>query len=596
MNAPGQHVGSRLADFNAASESDAVAMLDGIHEHSPWVATAAVRRRPYATLAALKRAHVEAVREAPRETQLALIRAHPALAGKAALAGDVTAASTDEQTRAGLLHCSPDELAELRRLNDAYVARFGWPFIVAVRGPRGAGLGRAEIIATFRRRLDAHPDAEFAECLRQIDRIAELRLDERFQSGPTRGEATWDRAEELARYSDPGFAEEGQLTVTYLTDAHRACARLFERWMRDAGFDDVASDAVGNVVGVYHGERPDAKRLLTGSHFDTVRNGGRFDGRLGILVPIAAVERLHREGRRLPFAIEVVAFAEEEGQRYEATFLGSRAVTGRFDYRWLDQADADGISMRDAMLHAGLPGTEDAIAALARDPADYLGFVEVHIEQGPVLNALGLPLGVVTSINGGLRYRCEAIGVASHAGTTPMGVRRDAFAAVAELALDLEERASSVPDLVGTIGIVEVPGGSTNVVPGRCRFTLDIRSTTDAVRDACAHDVVERLKTICERRGVSWRADETMRAAACPSAPDWQARWEAAVASLGLPIHRMPSGAGHDAMKLHEVMPQAMLFVRGENGGISHNPLESTTADDIQLAIEAFDALVDGLR
>jgi N-carbamoyl-L-amino-acid hydrolase len=584
-----------LRRLNEASTDKAIALLDGLYESSPWVAKAGAAKRPFATIAALKRALSVVVRESSREAQHALIAAHPALAGKAALAGDVTAASTDEQMRAGLLHCSADELKKLRDLNDEFLARFGWPFILAVRGARGMGLTRTQIIATFARRVRAHPHAEFAECLRQIDRIAELRIDERFAAIPTRGEKTWDRAEALAAFSDPGYAEQKQLTVTYLTDAHRACARNLERAMSDAGFDEVVTDAVGNVVGVYRGNDANAKRLMTGSHYDTVRNGGRYDGRLGILVPIACVERLHREGRRLPFAIEVIGFAEEEGQRYKATFLGSRAVIGCFDYDWLDQADADGITMRDAMLHAGLPATREAIASLARDPSDYLGFVEVHIEQGPVLSDLGLPLGIVTSINGSLRYLCEVIGVASHAGTTPMDSRRDAVNAVAELALFLEQRAASVPDLVGTIGIFNVPGGSTNVVPGRCHFTMDIRSTTDSVRDACADDVLEKLKSICERRGLQFDVEDTMRAAACPSSPVWQARWEVAVASLDLPIHRMPSGAGHDAMKLHEVMPQAMLFVRGENGGISHNPLESTTADDMQLAIEAFDALLEQL-
>ena len=584
-----------LARLNAAPPADAVALLDGLYEHSRWIAEAAVAQRPFASIAALKRALSNVVRDASVDAQRTLIRAHPALAGKAALAGDVTVASTDEQSRAGLLHCSADELQTLRRLHDDYLARFGWPFILAVRGPRGMGLSRTQIIATFARRVHAHPEAEFAECLRQIDRIAELRIHERFATRPERGETAWDRAEQLAVHSDPGFAEAGQLTVTYLTDAHRACARLFERWMTDAGFDDVSTDPVGNVVGVYHGADRAAKRLMTGSHYDTVRNGGKYDGRLGILVPIACVEALHRAGRRLPFGIEVIGFAEEEGQRYKATFLGSRTVIGRFDPGWLDQADADGITMRDAMRHAGLPATREAIAAVGRAPADYLGFVEVHIEQGPVLNDLRLPLGIVTSINGSLRYGCDVIGVASHAGTTPMDTRRDAVNAVAELALFLEQRASSRPDLVGTIGILHVPGGSTNVVPGRCRFTLDIRATTDAVRDACATDVLDRLEAICTRRALSFTVEETMRAAACPSAPAWQARWESAVERLGLPVHRMPSGAGHDAMKLHEVMPQAMLFVRGENGGISHNPLESTTADDMQLAIEAFDALLEGL-
>jgi N-carbamoyl-L-amino-acid hydrolase len=251
--------------------------------------------------------------------------------------------------------------------------------------------------------------------------------------------------------------------------------------------------------------------------------------------------------------------------------------------------------MREAMRHAGLPGTMEAIGALRRDPAQYLGFVEVHIEQGPVLNESDLPLGIVTSINGGVRYQCEAIGMASHAGTTPMDGRRDAAVAVAELALYVEKRAARDGDSVGTIGLLNVPGGSINVVPGRCRFSLDLRAPTDAQRDALTSDVLAQLKMICERRGVRCSVEETMRAAAAPSAAQWQRRWESAVGSLGVPLHRMPSGAGHDAMKLHEIMPQAMLFVRGQNAGISHNPLESTTSDDMQLAVEAFQVLLDQL-
>jgi N-carbamoyl-L-amino-acid hydrolase len=401
-------------------------------------------------------------------------------------------------------------------------------------------------------------------------------------------------------HSDPGFAEKGQLTVTYLTDAHRACAAQIAAQMRDCGFDSVGIDAVGNVVGRYESHSTaapagvdsctfsPAKTLLTGSHYDTVRNGGKYDGRLGIFVPMACVRELAAQGRRLPFALEVVGFAEEEGQRYKATFLGSGALIGDFKPEWLEQKDADGITMRAAMAHAGLPATLDAIAELKRDPADYLGFVEVHIEQGPVLNELDLPLGIVTSINGSVRYLCEVIGTASHAGTTPMNRRRDAAAAVAELAVFLEKRAAQDGDSVGTIGILNVPNGSTNVVPGRCQFTLDLRAPTDAQCDALVSDVLAELAALCERRGVRHTLEETMRAAAAPSAPAWQRRWEAAVDALGVPLFRMPSGAGHDAMKLHEVMPQAMLFVRGQNSGISHNPLESTTSDDMQLATDAF--------
>ena len=584
-----------LVRLNASSHTDFVALLAGTYEHSPWVAERAWPRGPFRSLAQLKRALVEVVTEADRDDQLALLRSHPELAGKAMATGTLTRESSSEQGRVGLGACTPGELATIALLNKVYRERFGFPFMLAVRGPRGDGLAKAQIIATFERRLEHHPEFEFAEALRNVHRVAELRLDDRFDAQPLLGRQAWDCAELLARHSDRGFAESGQLTVTYLTDAHRACAAQIVAWMRECGFDRVAIDAVGNVVGVYEAAVPDAKTLLTGSHFDTVRNGGKYDGRLGIFVPMIVVRELHRAGRRLPYAIEVVGFAEEEGQRYKATFLGSGALVGQFDPTWFAQCDVDGVTMQDAMRHAGLPATRTAIAALKRDPRRYLAFVEVHIEQGPVLNGLGLPLGVVTSINGGRRFAGEVRGMASHAGTTPMGTRRDAAAAVAELAVFLEKRAAAAPNLVGTMGMLAVPNGSTNVVPGRCQFTLDIRATTDPVRDACVADVIAEAEAICARRGVTLSVEETMKVAASPSAPEWQARWERAVASLGLPVHRMPSGAGHDAMKLGELLPQAMLFVRGENAGISHNPLESTTADDMQLLIEAFAAFADAL-
>jgi len=242
--------------------------------------------------------------------------------------------------------------------------------------------------------------------------------------------------------------------------------------------------------------------------------------------------------------------------------------------------------MRQAMQQAGLK-IED-IPQLKRKATNYLGFIEVHIEQGPVLNELDIPLGVVTSINGSVRFVGEIIGMASHAGTTPMDRRRDAATAVAELALFVEQRAAQQPHLVGTVGMLTVPNGSINVVPGRCQFSLDLRATTDVLRDRLMHDVLTELAAICQRRGVHYTLEETMRASAAPSDPKLQALWEHAVQSLGVPVFHLPSGAGHDAMKLHDIMPQAMLFVRGQNAGISHNPLESTTSDDIQLAIDAF--------
>ena len=582
-----------LEQLNAASAEEAAQWLDGLYEHSPWIAQAALAQRPFQSLAHLKHAMARIVAEGGNTAQLALIRAHPELAGKAMVSNTLTAESTNEQSKAGLTQCTPDEFARIQQLNADYNAKFGFPFVLAVRGPRGSGLTKQEIIDTFARRLAHHPDFELAECLRNIHRIAEIRLNDKFGLEPTLGNLVWDWQEKLAEHTDPGYAEKGQLTVTYLTDAHRACAQRISHWMHDCGFDDVEIDAVGNVVGRYKAATPGAKTLMTGSHYDTVRNGGKYDGRLGIFTPMACVKELVRQGKRLPLDFEVIAFAEEEGQRYKATFLGSGSLIDDFKPQWLDQKDADGIAMRDAMQHAGL--CVDDIPKLKRDAHQYLGFVEVHIEQGPVLNEIDMPLGIVTSINGGVRFQCEVVGMASHAGTTPMDRRRDAAVAVAELALYIEKRASQDGDSVGTIGMLNVPNGSINVVPGRCLFSLDLRAPNDPQRNALEADVLAELAAICERRGVSHLVEETMRAAAAPSHPAWQQRWERAVAAQGVPLFRMPSGAGHDAMKLHEVMPQAMLFVRGLNAGISHNPLESTTADDMQLAVDAFSHLLNQL-
>lgn len=582
-----------LEQLNAADTASAAQMLDGLYEHSPWIAEAALAHRPFKSLAHIKYAMAKVLAQAPEQAKRDLVLAHPELAGKAMVTNTLTAESTNEQNKAGLTQCTPEEFAKIQKLNADYNARFGFPFILAVRGPRGLGLPKQEIIETFERRLHNPIDFELAEALRNIHRIAEIRLNDKFGYEPTLGNDVWDWQEQLAQHTDEGYAEKGQLTVTYLTDAHRACAKNISDWMLECGFDEAGIDAVGNVVGRYHGATPDAKILLTGSHYDTVRNGGKYDGRLGIFVPMACVRELHRQGKRLPFGIEVVGFSEEEGQRYKATFLGSGALIGDFNYDWLDQKDANGITMREAMEHAGL--CVDDIAKLKRDTDKYLGFIEVHIEQGPVLNEVDIPLGVVTSINGSKRFVCEMIGMASHAGTTPMDRRRDAAAGVAELALYVEKRSSQDGDSVATIGQLNVPNGSVNVVPGRCQFSLDMRAPTNEQRDAMANDILAEFEAIAKRRGLRFSIEMTMEAAAAPSAPEWQKRWEKAVEDLGVPVFHLPSGAGHDAMKLHEVMPQAMLFTRGINSGISHNPLESSTNDDMQLSVDAFSNVLNQL-
>ena len=575
--------------LNHASDTEAMDWLHGIYEHSPWVGQAALQHRPFRSLAHLKWALANSVTHASHAQQLALVKAHPVLAAKPA--NGLTAESQQEQQLAGLWQSTPAQANELKQLNDNYVAHFGWPFIIAVRGPRGLGLSPDAILAELRRRISHPPAVEFHECLRQIHRIAETRLNEKYQRQPQLGGEVWDWHEWLAQFSDPGFAELGQLSVSYLTPAHVLCAHTLRLGMLACGFDEVNIDAVGNVVGRYHAKSQNAPYLLTGSHYDTVRNGGKYDGRLGIFVPMACVRELARTGKRLRMGLEVVAFAEEEGQRYKATFLASSALTGEFQADWLEQQDANGVRMKDAMQQTGYRVAD--IGRIRRDPSQYLGFVEVHIEQGPVLHHMHLPLSIVTSVNGSMRFLVKITGTASHAGTSPMNQRQDAVAAFAQWAVYAEQRAKQDGDSVATIGMLNVPQGSINVVPGSCHFSLDMRAPTDAQRDALAHDILQRLRDVCDERSLPLKIEETVRASAAPSDPGLQQRWEQAVSSLGLPIHRMPSGAGHDAMKMHQVMPQAMLFVRGENQGISHNPLECTTADDMQLAIDAFFFLIN---
>jgi len=576
-----------INSLNAANESDALAMLDGLYEHSPWVAQGTVARRPFLSLAHLKRSFVEVVHQAGERAQTALLLAHPELAGKATIAKALTESSLAEQTRSGLQACSPEEFAAFHELNRQYRERFGWPFILAIGGPQGTGLSRAQILQTWRRRLGHHPEGERAECLRQIHRIAELRLRERAKYYPVDGKQVMHWADELAIYNDPTNDEGAGLQVLYLSEAHQACARTLSQWMIDCGFDSVTSDAVGNVIGVYEADHGGAcAKLLTGSHFDTVRGGGRYDGRLGIFLAMQAVARKRALGQRWPYRLELIAFAEEEGQRYPSNFLAASALVGQWDPKWLDLRDRDGLRLADLMEQRGMD--PEACSKIARKASDACGFIEVHIEQGPVLLEADLPLGVVTSINGSSRWLLEFIGTASHAGTTPMSMRQDAACGAAEFALVVESRCASEPGLVGTVGMLEVPKGSINVVPGRCHCSLDIRAPEDKQRDRAVADLFQAIEAICARRGLRYEARQVTLAHAAPSAPYLQAQWEEAVKRCGLPIFHLPSGAGHDAMRMAALFPQAMLFVRCGNGGISHNPLETITDDDAQLAFDAF--------
>lgn len=575
-----------LDHLNHCSPQDFVHILHGIYEHSPWIPERAAASRPFASITALKLALQTVVSQAAEADQLGLIRAHPELAGKAAIAGELTAESTGEQAKAGLTNCSPEEFAILHKLNADYNSKFGFPFILAVKGPDGKGFTREAIIATFQRRFKNQRADELAECLRQIGRIAELRLNDLLEHTLQFGNTIMQWSETLAAWSD----DEDGLTCAYMTPAHQKTAEQLAAWMREAGMH-VHIDAVGNVVGRYLSDATDAKTLLTGSHYDTVCNGGKYDGREGILLPIAIVKHLNERNEKLPFNFEIIGFSEEEGVRFKSTFLGSNAVIGQFDLALLDKTDADGISMREALAAAGHDVKQ--IPAIARDPAQILGYVEVHIEQGPVLLGRDLPVGIVTSIAGSCRYQVQLKGVASHAGTTPMSMRKDAAAAAAEIILYVEQRCANGTSLVGTVGQLQVPHGSVNVIPGSCNLSLDIRAADDATRDAAVNDILAKIEAMCEQRNIEVNVVKAVSAPAAPCAPWLMQQLAAATQRAGLPAFELPSGAGHDAMAIAKMTDVAMLFTRCGNGGISHNPLETMSADDAEVSAQI---LLDFLR
>jgi N-carbamoyl-L-amino-acid hydrolase len=580
-----------LEQLNGSAARDVPAFvntLHGIYEHSPWIPERAAKLGPFANITALKQALQGVVTGAERAEQLGLIRAHPELAGKAAIAGELTAESTGEQAKAGLDLCTPEEFATLQKLNGDYNAKFGFPFILAVKGATGKGLTRQQIITTFTRRLRNQPEDELREALRQIGRIAEMRINDLLRYTPAIGATIMEWAEEIGAWSE----DEGALTCTYMTDAHRRTADQIAHWMREAGMH-AHIDAVGNVVGRYLSTDPQAKTLMTGSHYDTVRNGGKYDGREGILLPIAIVKHLHEKGETLPFHFEIIGFSEEEGVRFKSTFLGSNAIIGQFDLNLLNLTDRDGVSMRDVLTQAGHDVT--AIPQIARDPSDLLGYVEVHIEQGPVLLNRDLPVGIVTSIAGSSRYLVNLKGVASHAGTTPMSMRKDAAAAAAEIILYVEQRCGDDQhaSLVGTVGQLQVPNGSTNVIPGACVLSLDIRAAADDVRDAAVEDVLKKIEEISQRRSVDVAIEKTVSAPAAPCAHWLMNQLAAATERAGVKPFELASGAGHDAMTIAKMTDVAMLFTRCGNGGISHNPLETMTADDAEVSAQI---LLDFLR
>ena len=399
-----------------------------------------------------------------------------------------------------------------------------------------------------------------------------------------------ERCEALARHSEL----PGGLTRVFLSPEQRAATDKVLAWMREAGMQ-AKLDAIGNAAGRYEGNRPGLPCLMLGSHLDTVRDAGKYDGMLGVISAIECVSFLHSKNSRLPFAIEVIGFGDEEGVRFGTTLLGSRAVAGIFDQKVLNAADSTGKTMSQALSEFGLDPKQ--ISAIARKKGQVLAYAELHIEQGPVLEAEGLPVGVVTAINGFSRLRVTLRGAAGHAGTVPMKLRRDALAATAECVLMVERIARGHPELVGTVGRLEVKPGAINVIPGEVMFTVDVRAPQDPLRNDAVFSIRTEIQNIAKQRALQCEIETLQEFGVTACAPRLMEQMDRAVASQGFKVRRLPSGAGHDGMALGAIAGICMLFVRCK-GGISHSPLESITQDDaatgvrvLMSFIEQFDGL-----
>jgi allantoate deiminase len=400
----------------------------------------------------------------------------------------------------------------------------------------------------------------------------------------TLGRRVMAMIEDLAQHTD----EPGRITRLYLSTGHRKAAEATLGMMQAAGLN-AHIDALGSVIGRLEGTAPDAPALLIGSHIDSVVDAGRYDGNLGVVLGIAVIEVLRQQGITPACPIEVVAFGDEENVRFPTNLSTSSALAGRFNPAWLDGRDQDGIALRDALVAFG--GDPEGAAALAHDPARYRGYLEVHIEQGPQLEAKDLPVGIVSAINGITRARAHVIGEAGHAGTVPMNMRRDALAAVAEMIGIVERAGSTRTDTVATVGVAQVQPGAINVIPARVDFTLDARAPDDAVREAMVQDIMTACQAAAQRRGVELVIEPFMDSPATPMDKGLIEQLEAAVRGLGIePLH-LSSGAGHDAVAMANLCPSAMLFVRCK-GGISHNPAESITVEDADMAARVLLAAV----
>jgi N-carbamoyl-L-amino-acid hydrolase len=579
-----------MSDFDALNSlphADAVKFLSGLYEHSDWIVDQALSERPFTTVVALENALKLAVDQATIDQQMALICAHPPLTGKAKIDPSLAADSQSEQSLVGLDRCTPEQFVMLNELNKAYTHKFGWPFILAVKGPRGTGLARQAIIDILSQRIQCSAILERQECLGQIHRIAQLRLHERLGIEPSRGRRVQRDCESLTLHSKT----LEQSVEPFLSGAGRAYSQHLCELLLDAGFDSVHIDASGNVIGRYHSDQNAGPYLLTSRCYNATKAGDAHDGHLGITVPVEVVRGLKKKGLRLNLGLEVIALFETHGVRFSPENQELSGLEGTFQPSGLCPKNVQGLSVLHASKVAERKRESVTVSTPERDPADYLGFVEVRVEQGSVLKDRGLALGLESLETAQLRLRVRLSGQCSQSDSDHTQPRQNLASAAAEIMRSVDALTRNRPYCAVTVSEFSVPDNSTKPFDGQCVFLLDLEAASPVACNSLAKDVTAALDSVCKKWGVRYEAPEVMDAPTAPSAAMFRSAWSKVTSQLGLDALHLATEPSHSTLNMNVRLPQAAIVLRRESHGISNDPLDSITTEDLDLAVFAFEKL-----
>jgi len=579
-----------MSDFDALNSlphADAVKFLSGLYEHSDWIVDQALSERPFTTIVALESALKLAVDQASINQKLALICAHPPLTGKAKIDPSLAADSQSEQSLVGLDRCSPEQFVMLNELNQAYTLKFGWPFILAVKGPRGNGLSRQAIIDTLRQRIQNSALLERQECLGQIHRIAQLRLRERLGIEPSRGRRVQRDCESLTR----SRKSPDQSVDTRVSGADQARSQYLCELFLDAGFDSAHIDARGNAIGRYHPAHGAGPYLLTGSSHETANGEDAHEGYLGVTVPIEVVRGLKKKGLRLNLGLEVVALSEANGVPVFNEYLDLLEPAAMIRASALCTTDVQGIGVHQMLSEIDREGDGFVVHAIRRDPSDYWGFVGVRVEQGSVLKDRGLALGLESLKTAQLRLRVRLSGRSCQSDTNPMDLSPQMASATAAIVSAIGALAKDRPHCAIAVSELFMPEDPIDRLSAQCTLLLDVQAASEATCAALAKDVMVGLESVCKEWGLEPEAIESLQAPTALGAVVFRSAWSKVTSQLGLEALYLPIESRPSAQKMNFRLPQAFLVLRRESHRTSNDPLDSITSEDLDLAVFAFEKL-----